>query len=73
MMAWAFLHPMQMSTAVALWLILPLLAGAGIVYKTLRVHDLRRLPLQVVWLWAEMVAGVVILAVALYLLLIYVA
>ena len=67
-----FVSPIQMGQD-SLWLILPLLAAVAVVYKTIRVRNLRRLPLQVLGLWAYMLVGLVILSVAFYLLLEYVA
>lgn len=59
-------HPVQMTNEHVL--LLPLLATVAVVYKTIRVRDLRSLPLQVLILWAYMAAGVVGLAAALYVL-----
>ena len=63
----AFLvHPVQMTRYHIL--LLPLLAAVAVVYKTIRVRDLRNLPLQIFILWAYMAAGLVGLAAALYVL-----
>lgn len=63
----AFLvHPVQMMREHLL--LLPLLATVAVVYKTIRVRDLRSLPLQILVLWAYMAAGLVGLAAALYVL-----
>jgi hypothetical protein len=73
MMAWQlFWNPMQMGQD-ALWLVLPLCAVVGVVYKTVRVQTLRQLPLAVLGLWLYMLVGLSCLAVALYVLIEYVA
>jgi len=56
-----------------LWLVLPVCAVAAVVYKTIRVKHLRKLPLQILGLWAYMFIGLVVLGAAFYLLLQYVA
>jgi len=73
MIAWQFLQPVQMSWEVALWLVLPLCAVVAVVYKTVRVQHLRRLPLQILGLWAYILFGLIFLGVAFHLLLEYVA
>jgi hypothetical protein len=67
-----FVNPVRMGQD-SLWLVLPLCAAAGVVYKAIRVRNLRQLPLQVLGLWAYMLVGLLILCVALYLLQRYVA
>ncbi len=73
MIAWQFLQPVQMSWDVALWLVLPLCAVVAVVYKTIRVHHLRQLPLQILGLWGYILFGLIFLGVAFHLLLEYVA
>lgn len=69
MMAWTlFVNPLPVSAANwSLWLLLPLLASVAIVYKTIRATDLRRLPLDVVLLVGYMIAGLVGLGAAIWL------
>ena len=67
-----FLQPVPMGEN-ALWLVLPLCAAVGAAYKTVRVRHLRRLPMQILGLWAYMLVGLVALGLALYLLQYYVA
>ncbi len=67
-----FLEPVPMGEN-ALWLVVPLCAAVGAAYKTIRVHHLRQLPMQILGLWAYMLVGLVALGVALYLLQHYVA
>ncbi len=66
-----FVNPMQMGPS-HLFLVIPLCLGVAIVYKTIRVQDLRRLPLAILALWLYILAGVGTLMVAFHLLLEYV-
>ena len=67
MISWAlFYNPMTLGFHSELWLVLPLCAAVGLVYKTIRVHDLRHLPRDVLVLMVYMVAGLVFLAMALW-------
>ena len=72
MIAWIFLHPVELGIN-HLWLVLPLCALLAVVYKTVRVPRLAALPLQVLSLWAYILAGLAVLGVGFYLLLEYVA
>ncbi len=62
-----FTYPMTISTDVILFLVLPLLVSVAIVYKTIRVKNIRRLPLEIGILIGYMVAGLVALGVGLWL------
>ena len=70
MIAELFVHPVQMGQN-ALWLVLPLCAVVAVVYKAVRVQHVRQLPLQVLGLWAYILAGLTALSVAFYMLLDY--
>jgi hypothetical protein len=67
-----FVHPVQMGPS-HLFLVIPLCLLVALVYKTVRVHDLRQLPGQVLSLWAYIVGGLTLLMVAFYLLTEYAA
>ena len=72
MIAWTpFYNPMPMSSATVLWLVLPLCASVALVYKTVRTKNVGRLPLEVLWLFAYMVVGLIVLGVGLWLLMKY--
>jgi hypothetical protein len=62
-----FYNPITLGFYSELWLVLPLCAAVGVVYKTIRIHDLRRLPWEVLYLLAYMVAGLILLAAVLWL------
>lgn len=50
-----------------LWLILPLCLAVAIVYKTVRINDIRELPRQIATLMIYMVGGLVLLGAGLWL------
>jgi hypothetical protein len=62
-----FHHPIVLPFGAQLWLVLPLCAVVAIVYKTIRVPDLRHLWRAVAGLMAYMVAGLVVLSAVLWL------
>lgn len=47
-------------------LILPLCLAIAVVYKTLRMEDLRKMPMSVLPLWITIVAGMYLTGVALW-------
>jgi hypothetical protein len=67
MLAMLFVHPMEISTTTALWLVLPLCLCVTVVYKTVRTHNLQQLPRQIAVLMAYITGGLVVLAVGLWL------
>lgn len=67
-MAWTiFYNPVPLSFYGQLWLLVPLCAGVAIIYKTVRVNDLRRLWREVLLLTAYMVGGLIALCAGLWL------
>lgn len=67
-----FVNPIQMGRD-SLWLVVPLCIVLAVVYKTIRIRNLRRLPLQILSLWVYILVGLAVLAFAFYLLLEYFA
>ncbi len=67
MLASLFTHPMLVPSHWLPWMMLPLCASVAVIYKTVRVPTLRRLPRAVVVLWAYMLGGLIALAAALWL------
>jgi hypothetical protein len=66
--AWMLFHnPMTLHFESLLWLLLPLCASVAVVYRTVRIDDLRRLPRSIVELILYMVGGLVALGAALWL------
>jgi len=56
--AWTvFYHPLTLSFEMELWLVLPLLAAVGVIYKTIRMQNLRQLPKEIILLMGYMAAG----------------
>ena len=66
MIAQLFVHPLILPFGTTLWLLLPLCASVAIVYKTIRVSTLRRLPLQAGILIVYMLGGLFALGVGLW-------
>ena len=68
MMAWTiFLNPIpHLSQAAALWLVLPLCASVAVVYKAIRVPNLRDLPREVAGLILYMAVGLAVGGAALW-------
>ena len=68
MTAWIlFYNPILVPQTVALWLILPMCLSVAIVYKTVRTHNLRKLPIEIAGLMVYMVGGLVLLGLVLWL------
>ena len=61
-----FVHPQILPFDMILWLLLPLCASVAVVYKTIRVHDLRQLPVQAGILIIFMLGGLFALSVGLW-------
>lgn len=51
-----------------LWFLLPLVVAIAVVYKAIKLDDLRRLPAQAAFLAAQIVAFMILAAAALWLL-----
>ncbi len=62
-----FYRPMELHSGLLLWLLLPLLVGVAVVYKTVRTQEIRRLPLETLALVAYMLGGLTALGAALWL------
>lgn len=66
-----FYYPMQLPWNLVLWMVLPLCFSVALVYKTIRVTDIRRLPREALGLFLYIVVGLGVLGAALYLILEY--
>ena len=62
-----FYNPMTIHFGTLLWMLIPLCAGVAVIYKTVRVTTIRRLHVEIVALIAYMLAGLVGLGLALWL------
>lgn len=68
MIAWTlFLNPICIAPNSQLWLMLPLFLVVAVIHKTMRIGDLRRLWWEVPFLLGYMTVGAIVLAVALWL------
>jgi hypothetical protein len=61
-----FVNPMVIPYAAQLWLLLPLCLSVAVVYKTVRVPDVRKLPLEIAKMMGYLVGGLTILAIVLW-------
>ncbi|MDP7635968.1 MAG: hypothetical protein QF577_00310 [Phycisphaerae bacterium] len=66
MIAKLFTHPIILSFYTILWLVLPLCASMAVVYKTIRVNNIRRMPMEAGVLLIYMVVGLGTLGAALW-------
>lgn len=66
MIAQLFVYPQTIPFSMTLWLLLPLCASVAIVYKTIRVDSLRRLPLEAGVLIIYMLGGLCALGAGLW-------
>jgi hypothetical protein len=62
-----FTHPVVLPYHSLLWLLLPLCLGVAVIYKTIRIDDLRGLPKGILTLSAYMLFGLTALATGLWL------
>lgn len=61
-----FLNPLHIPSSLALWLVIPLCASVAVVYKAIRVHDIRHLPWEVAKLLLYMTGAMAVLGVGLW-------
>ena len=66
MIAKLFTHPIILPFHTILWLVLPLCASVAVVYKTIRVNNIRRMPMEAGVLLVYMAVGLGALGVALW-------
>jgi len=66
-----FINPIILPVGSVLWLMLPLCLSVAVVHKTLRMRDVGRIWFQVITMMGYMVAGLIALAVVLWLILAY--
>ena len=61
-----FVNPQILPFSMILWLLLPLCASVAVIYKTIRVRDLRQLPAQAGTLIIFMLGGLFALGAGLW-------
>ena len=67
MIASLFYNPVTINSGLELWLVLPLCAVVGLVYKAVRVENLRSLPMEFLRLMVYMAVGLTTLCLVLWL------
>ena len=67
MIAWTiFVNPMPIPSWCVFWLLLPLCISSAVIYKTVRLANLRRFWLQVAWATLYMAGGLAALGAGLW-------
>jgi len=66
MIAKLFTHPIILPFHTILWLVLPLCASVAVVYKTIRVNNIRRMPMEAGVLLVYMAVGLGALGLGLW-------
>ena len=66
MIAQLFVHPQILPFDMIPWLLLPLCVSVAVIYKTVRVNDIRRLPVQAGILIVLMLGGLIALGATLW-------
>ena len=61
-----FQNPMTISSATAMWLLLPICTAVDVIYKTIRAEHLWDIPREVIVLMIYMVVGLTVLGGALW-------
>ena len=67
LLAKLFVNPINIPSWLCLWLIIPLILATAIVYKTVRTHDVAKLPKQIARLSGVIFAGVLLIAISVWL------
>lgn len=65
-LGWLFVHPIELPTALRLWMLLPLLVCVAVVYRATRARRARDLPKSTVVTFVNILAGMAALALAFY-------
>jgi len=66
-LATIFQHPVVLPYSSLLWLLLPLCFGVAVIYKTIRIDDLRYLPRAILILSLQILFGLAVLGTGLWL------
>jgi len=67
LMAWIpFLHPVTLPRGARLWMVLPLVMCVAVVYRATRARDMRKLPRAALITFANIMAGMIAIALAFF-------
>lgn len=61
-----FITPIMFSRLAGLLMLLPLCLAVSVVYKTIKIEDLRKVPAAVVASWFTIVGGMLAIGVSIY-------
>ena len=67
-LGWLFIHPLDLPSGARLWMMLPLVACVALVYRATRARSAGEMPRATVITFISIVVGMVLLAIAFYLL-----
>ena len=67
LLATLFVNPIDIPSWLCLWLIVPLVLATAVIYKTVRTTDISKLPKQIGRLAGVILAGVLLIAVCVWL------
>ena len=67
MISTLFYNSSQVPSNAGMWFVIPLCLAVTIVYKTIRIKDLRKLPIQSVMLFGYLIGCLLVLGVGLWL------
>jgi len=68
LLATLFVNPIMFSRRTGLFMLLPLCLAISIVYKTIKIDDLRKIPAAVAASWATIVLGMCAVGIAVFIL-----
>jgi hypothetical protein len=66
-LGWLFINPLKLPAGARMWLLLPLVACVAVVYRATRARTVREMPRNTVVTFVNIVVGMVLIAVAFYL------
>ncbi len=66
-LGWLFINPLKLPAGARMWMLLPLVACVAVVYRATRARTVREMPRTTVVTFANIVVGMVLIAVAFYL------
>jgi len=66
LLATLFVNPMMFSRFTGLLLLLPLCLAVSVVYKTIKLDDIRKVPVAAALSWLTILAGMAAVAIAMF-------
>lgn len=66
-LAWLFIHPLELPPGARLWMLLPLVACVATVYRATRIQRTRGMARAATWTSINILVGMTLIAAAFYL------